>query len=86
MSDEWAPNAPEINKQFKKASEGKEKTALPTNSDGIVTKKEIEALEKQIKAAAPEMHLTPPGARPTHTAQEQRMARLEKMRQKMKSK
>ena len=60
MPDDWPPSAPKVNKDFKKAHAAASDKAQ-SNAHPIVTKKEIEDLEKQRKKAAAKLEFTPPG-------------------------
>ena len=51
-----------------------------------MTKKEIENLENQRIKPAPQLNLTPPGVRPEGSAEQQRNARIEKMKQRLREK
>ena len=82
MDDPWPPDAPKLNKDFKKAHDGK--TSEPNSGDKeIVTKKQVEELEKQLRKSAPPLALTPPGVRPCRTAEEGHQARIKQMKERL---
>ncbi|SRR5579862_2378460 len=84
MDDPWPPDAPKLNKDFKKAHDGKTTEPNAGGDKEIVTKKQIEELEKQRPKPAPPLALTPAGVRPCRTAQERHAARVESMKQRLR--
>ncbi len=61
MSVQWPPPAPGVNKAFKKAHDATNDNLSAKDRPPIVTKKEIEELEKQQKLSKPAPTLTPTG-------------------------
>jgi hypothetical protein len=86
VNDPWPPAAPKIREDFKKAQEAKNDNLPQPAPQAPVTKKEIEDLESQRKRPAPQLNLTPPGARPQGSAEQERNARIEKMKQRLREK
>jgi hypothetical protein len=84
MDKQWPPPAPHIKKAFEKAHDAKPENALQPNAPAIVTKKQVEDLEKQPVPTSRHMHLLPPGVRPPRTVDPARLARLENMKQRLK--
>jgi hypothetical protein len=83
MSDQWPPDAPKLKNEFNKAVVNESEIAAQTPQHPIVTKAEIEALEKQRKQAAPEVHLTPTGTRTTQNQQSALEERIKKLQQRI---
>jgi hypothetical protein len=83
MADQWPPPAPGVNKAFKKAHNATNDNPAPPPALPIVTKKEIEALEKQREELKPVLKLTPKGLKKDRTAQEELDKRIAKMKQRL---
>jgi len=89
MADQWPPPAPGVNKAFKKAHNATNDNTAPKDAPPIVTKKEIDALEKQREELKLVLKHTPKGVKSDRTAQEEldkRLARMKERLQKPKGK
>jgi septal ring factor EnvC (AmiA/AmiB activator) len=89
MADQWPPNAPGVNKAFKRAHNATNDNVAKPPSLPIVTKKEIEALEAQLSRSKPQLNLTPVGMKQSTTADrelEKRIAKMKKRLEKPKGK
>jgi|GEM_PF-2933873 len=88
MDDQWPKQKPEIKNTFKKAHDGKSDEATKSSESEIVTKKQIENLEKEQKKPTRGMHLVPRGMGSSTSnsldKEKERAARIEKMKQRLK--
>lgn len=83
MSNDWPPHAPDVNKAFEAAHDGKAEEKEAAQPSEIVTRQGIEALEKVLKKTKPEPHLTPTGMKPAVQIDQERLERLERMKQRL---
>jgi septal ring factor EnvC (AmiA/AmiB activator) len=89
MNEQWPPPAPGVNKAFKKAHDATNDNSAPKKALPIVTKKEIQELEKQLNKSKLQWNLTPLGMKRSSTADrelERRIARMKERLQKPKDK
>lgn len=84
MSDQWPPPATDVGEAFRKAHDHVKAEPVQTDKSGIVTKKDIDDLEKQRKLPTAQQNLTPRGVRTSIRPDHEKAARLEKMRQRLR--
>ncbi len=85
MDEPLFPNAPNLGKEFEVAKDGKEQTqqkgdAAPERE--IVTKAGVEELKRETQKKPP-LELTPPGQSDASAAYNQRLSKLNKMKERL---
>ncbi len=84
MNDQWPPEAPEVNKAFKKTHDNT-KDEVPPTVLPMITKQQIEEMERQRKKPAAQLNLTPPGIKTNAAADQAWEKQIEKMKERMRN-
>jgi hypothetical protein len=81
--DQWPPPAPHVNKAFKKAHTATNKNTPPPPALPVFTKKEMQELENQRKKPAPQLNMTPSGAKVNTAADQKREKDIASMKERL---
>lgn len=83
MNDDWPPSAPPLRRQFANPRAAAPEAAPKEDEPGMVSRQQIEELEKQKKQPTPHLILTPAGSKPDPRIEAQRLEGIARMKEKM---
>lgn len=84
MNDNWPPTSPPIRREFGKEHAAEPKVAPQEQKLDMVSRVQIEELEKQRKKSTPQPTLTPPGIKPSNQADARLLERIERMKERLR--
>ena len=84
MNNDWSPAKPPIRREFEKHSVGQTDPPKQEKRE-IVTKQQVEELERQLRKQGPKLELTPPGMKTSSQWDAERRERLEQKKQRLRS-
>ena len=84
MDDSWPQSSADLSKSFKSAHDAEKKIAPPLPQE-LVSKQQLEAMEKQRIKPTLEMHLKPPGAGASQAEQNELNARIQRAKERLKA-